>query len=164
MFALVSVVILLVGFLSGWYSRVVVSWKVNQQGAEPASKAVRPQPGLGFESSAFRQLYLEAHITVEPMFDERFTQFRQLCEKFGFKAADLFLQKRLADTPERSSKDAFCTGRGTSIEELEHRMVGLMACLQLNGFKIWRYKIESVVLDSRKDDSRFTLGLRKEAA
>lgn len=103
--------------------------------------------------------YYESHITVEPIFDERLDQFKVLCKQHGFKAADLLMQKRKEDTPERSRYDTFCTGRATTQTDLHNRMMSLLGLLQREGFKVWRYKIEHAILDSREDDAVFPLGL-----
>jgi len=97
-------------------------------------------------------LYYESHITVEPVFDDRLELFREICKAFGFKVADLLMQKRKVDTPERSVYDTFCTGRHRDYKEIYHRMRGLIATLQRNGYEVWRYKIEDAILDSRYDD------------
>ncbi len=36
-------------------------------------------------------------------------------------------------------------------------MFDLVATLQKNGYKVWRYKIENVIIDSKIDDSRLHL-------
>jgi hypothetical protein len=99
-------------------------------------------------------LYYEAHVTTEPVFDERFDVFTSTATRYGFKPAKLLLQKRASDTPERSSKDSFCTGRGKDYNELRKRAEDLVYALNTAGIKVWRYKIESVLLDIRGDNVR----------
>jgi hypothetical protein len=53
------------------------------------------------------------------------------------------------DTPERSKYDSFCTGRDKDFDALAARMHALVQDLQDNGFAVWRYKIEHVVLDCK---------------
>lgn len=93
--------------------------------------------------------YFESHITVEPVFDERLELFQETVKPFGFKAADLLLQKSREATPERSSKDTFATAKApwNRRADIENRMRACVAALQFAGFKVWRYKIEAVVLD-----------------
>lgn len=86
-------------------------------------------------------LYHESHVTIEPVFDERLERLKQLCNEHGFRVTDLLMQKRTA--------------------ALESRMFAFVAALRDEGFKVWRYKIEDVVLDSKVDDSRFRLKLKQ---
>ena len=97
--------------------------------------------------------YYEAHITVEPVFEERLNQFKVICHDYKFHVAILLMQKRKGDTEERSKNDSFCTGRGISYTDIKKRMLALVDRLEKEGFKVWRYKIESTLLDSRYDDT-----------
>lgn len=97
-------------------------------------------------------LYYESHITIEPVFDDRLELFKELCKPYGFKVANLLMQKRKLDTPERSRYDTFCTGRHKGYYTLEHRMIFLIKTLKENDFEVWRYKIEDAIIDSRYDD------------
>lgn len=101
--------------------------------------------------------YYEAHVTIEPVFGERREEFTKIAREYGFHVAELLMQKRKKDSPIRSSKDAFCTGRSISSADLEDRMVELVRALKAARFQVWRYKIESTVLDSRYDDSLIPL-------
>ncbi len=94
-------------------------------------------------------LYYEAHITIEPVFDDRLEEFKQFANTQQFRVADLLMQKRSEDTPERSKFDTFCTGRDTNLILLKVRMSILLHWLQNHGFKVWRYKIEDTLIDSR---------------
>jgi len=127
------------------------------------------------------QLYFEAHVTIEPVFDDpcevcqgcgvvppgrectvcngegKLTSsdlgaVKQIAKSHGFKVADLLMQKRKADTQERSKDDTFCTARSKSYEDIHGRTVGLIVDLKSAGFKVWRYKIEDTVLDSKYSD------------
>ena len=96
--------------------------------------------------------YYEAHVTIEPVFDEKLAFAKQIAETVHFKIADLLMKKRESDTEERSSKDTFMTGHSKKLDDITMRTVRLVKHLQYNGFKVWRYKIEDTVLDSRIDD------------
>lgn len=91
----------------------------------------------------------EAHITIEPVFGERFNKFEELCAPYKFKPAELLLQKQRAATPTRSNKDSFCTGHGFEYAEVKARTEKLVDDLKECGFDVWRYKIEGIVLDVR---------------
>lgn len=97
-------------------------------------------------------LYYESHVTIEPVFDDRLDRFRELVKIDDFRAADLLMQKRLEDTPERSKYDTFCTGRSSDLNHLREHMISLVKRLQAEGFTVWRYKIEDTLMDSRYDD------------
>lgn len=102
-------------------------------------------------------LYHESHVTIEPIFDARLEQLQFLCKLHGFRVADLLMQKRKEDTPERSRFDTFCSSRSVDPAALEARMFAFVNALHSAGFKVWRYKIEDVILDSKVDDSRLRL-------
>ncbi len=91
----------------------------------------------------------EAHVTIEPVFDERFDCFEALCKAVNFKPAHLLMQKSRAMTAIRSDKDTFCTGHDVNYDFLLTRLLGLVAALKAEGFGVWRYKIEGILLDVR---------------
>lgn len=101
--------------------------------------------------------YYEAHITVEPVFDEGLERFKLICKDYKFRVANLLMQRRPTDTEERSKNDSFCTGRGISYTDIRVRMLELVKRLEQEGFKIWRYKIEATLMDSRYDDKEHIL-------
>jgi hypothetical protein len=109
-------------------------------------------------------LYYEAHITVEPVFDERRDLLASVAKEYGFKLADLLMKKREDDTETRSSKDSFLTGTDRVLTKLDLRMLYTMRALTSGGFKIWRYKIESIVMDSRCYDFYDILKLNTKAS
>lgn len=94
-------------------------------------------------------LYFESHVTIEPVFDGALEIFKALALGFGFRVADLLMQKRKQDSPERSKFDTFATGRSKSYEELERNTLALVAAAQATGFQVWRYKIENTLIDVR---------------
>jgi hypothetical protein len=91
----------------------------------------------------------ECHITIEPVFGERFLKFEELCSPYKFRPAELLMQKSRTETPLRSSKDSFATSHGKDYFELKSRMDGLVAILKHNGFDVWRTKIEGILYDNR---------------
>jgi hypothetical protein len=92
----------------------------------------------------------ESHITVCPLFDSDLDKFKEICADAAvpFKVANLLMQKRSADTPERSKNDTFCTGHHSQRYVLQNAMVGLIEKLQMADIKVWRYKIEEIVIVS----------------
>lgn len=97
--------------------------------------------------------YWECHVTVEPVFDERLKQLEEIAghQAHRFQVADLLMQRGREDTPTRSSKDSFCTARARpeDMNLLLRRMNSFGLALQEAGFKVWRVKVEAVVLDER---------------
>lgn len=94
-------------------------------------------------------LYYEAHITVEPVFDEELDRMKSLVRQHGFRVADLLMKKRVADTPTRSAYDTFCTARSENYDDIYSRTLNCVKLLGENGFRVWRYKIEDTLLDVR---------------
>ena len=99
-----------------------------------------------------KENYYESHLTIEPVFEEDLAVVQALCKYHQFRTADLLMQRRAEDTPERSRFDTFCTGRSYDLMDLKLRTMHLVALLQDEGFKVWRYKIEETILDSRYFD------------
>lgn len=99
--------------------------------------------------TAMSTMKYEAHITIEPVFDERLTEFQNICGRYGFKAADLIMQKSRKDTPTRSSRDTFCTGWGNDSSILKTVTEGLVSDLIDRRFSVWRYKVEETLFDKR---------------
>lgn len=92
-------------------------------------------------------LYYEAHITIEPVFDETLKTVSNICRKHSFHIADLLMQKRKEDKPERSKYDTFATTRGVYYDDIVSRTQSCVNELLDNGFSVWRYKIEDTMLD-----------------
>lgn len=96
--------------------------------------------------------YFESHVTIEPIFDDQLSLASTIARSHGFKVADLLMKKRKNDTVERSKYDTFMTGRSNTYQFLEDNMKNLIIELRSNGFKVWRYKIENILCDSRYYD------------
>jgi len=112
-------------------------------------------------------LYLEAHVTIEPVFDELRESAGLIAKSYNFKLAHLLMKKQRKETEQRSDKDTFMTGHDTNYRNLACRTIGLVRDLREAGFKVWRYKIENTICDSRNnnifgldlDVDRFNFGL-----
>lgn len=94
-------------------------------------------------------LYYEAHITIEPVFDKDLEVAKILADCRGFRVADLLMVKRKEDTPERSKYDTFMTSRDTDYDTIYNATIDLVNDLKTANFKVWRYKIEDTLLDVR---------------
>ncbi len=97
-------------------------------------------------------LYYECHITIEPVFGLRLAEADNIAKKYQFRLANLLMQKREEDTAERSKYDTFMTSTNMKFGELESNMIALIYELQEEGFKVWRYKIEDTICDSKFKD------------
>lgn len=95
------------------------------------------------------ELYFEAHITIEPVFDERLDQFKAICKTRGFHVADLLMKKRAKDTLARSRFDTFATSRGQDFAIIANNTMRLIDAAREAGFVVWRYKIENTLVDER---------------
>lgn len=89
----------------------------------------------------------ECHITIDPVFGASLQTFKELCEGWKFKVADL-----LKVNGDASTKDQFATGHSVSYTDLRFRMIELCENLRVLGYKVRRYKIEEILLDSRLGD------------
>lgn len=98
-----------------------------------------------------QDLYLEAHVTIAPVFDMEREMADIIARKYNFKLAHLvMLKKQPGDTDKPSQRDTFMTGHSKNIDELAIRTRRLVQALRAEAFKVWRYKIESCVIDSRQ--------------
>ncbi len=95
-------------------------------------------------------IYYECHITIEPVLGTNLEKFNSICKSHKFKVAKLLMRK--GDSLETSTLDSFCTGHDTSYDTLLGRMTFLLQVLKETGFCIFRYKIESILVDSRNSD------------
>lgn len=98
------------------------------------------------------ELYLEAHITIEPVFDAGRDRADSVARLYGFKLAHLLMKKERAATEARSDRDTFMTGHSKNCDDIRLRTKTLVQHLQRSGFKVWRYKIENTLLDSQNED------------
>lgn len=96
--------------------------------------------------------YYECHITIEPVFGDQLQVVKAIAEYAHFKVAHLLMKKRDEDTEVRSKHDTFMTSHHKEYFILEERMKRLIFVLKETGFKVWRYKIEDILLDSRIKD------------
>lgn len=96
--------------------------------------------------------YYEAHITLEPVFGDSLRELKDVCTVYNFRVADLLMKKELEDAPELSRTDTFTTGRSDNLKELISRTEELVKDLIARRYDVWRYKIESTVIDSKFED------------
>ena len=99
----------------------------------------------------------EVHITIEPVEGAQLQLAEHLAKAYSYKVAELMMVKRLADTPERSKYDTFMTGHRKTMQEASQSMRDLIRELKSLDFKIWRYKIEEIRVDSKYQDDPWGL-------
>lgn len=111
----------------------------------------------------FRQLktnlYFEAHVTLEPVFDTRLERLKEIAKQYHFRVADLVMQKNAADAGTPHGKDSFCTSRSKEWRVIESRTRYFVNALMSEGFKVYRYKIENTLVDSKITDA-MALGVK----
>ena len=107
--------------------------------------------------------YFECHVTCAPETGEMLVSFEWHCAAWGFRPAKLLMKKGAQLEP--SDLDMFCTTRGGQLEEVLHRMRGLVRDLRSAGLVVWRAKIEISILDeiyvSKSDRAAAATSLRK---
>lgn len=100
-----------------------------------------------------KKFYYESHVTIEPIPDEtRLEEAKTIAVSYGFKMAHLLMKNREKDTEERSSRDTFMTAHSKDYAHIKLNTMAVVMALTSNGFKVWRYKIEDILCDSRIDD------------
>lgn len=96
--------------------------------------------------------YYEAHVTIKPLkYPQDYVDLESLCRKNAFRPAKLLMQKdgRL----EENDKDMFCSARSQERQDILDRTLAFVQDLMDFGFAVYRYKIESTLVDSREDMS-----------
>ena len=97
------------------------------------------------------RLYFEAHITIDPVDEEKRAALQELIDvpECRFKLAKLVMDKE--GTP--SKLDTFCTGHSRSLSDIKSRVVNTVQTLKANGYYVRRWKIEDTLFDSRSGDT-----------
>lgn len=96
--------------------------------------------------------YFESHVTLEPLFGTNLEKAKEITETYGFHMADLVMKKSANETGTPNSEDSFCTGRSPIYKQLLDRTGLVCKKLTENGFKVYRYKIENTLLDTKVDN------------
>lgn len=94
-------------------------------------------------------LYFECHVTIEPVFEQKLEDVKEIAAKYGFRVAELLMKKRATDSEFRSRYDTFCTGHSKHYDDIQLRMLKLVFDLTEKRYLVWRYKIENTLLDVR---------------
>jgi hypothetical protein len=96
-------------------------------------------------------LYYEAHITIDPVFDIKLEQFKMLSKRYNFRVAKLLMEKG-GEYNVPSTRDSFCTSRSTDFTKIVNDTICLVDALKIANFKVRRYKIEDTIVDSNIKD------------
>jgi hypothetical protein len=109
-------------------------------------------------ASQSHALYFECHVTIDPVAESELEALSQGASFFGFKLVKLLMAKGAQEF--LSDRDSFMTSHSASsdYENLATRMLLLCNWLKDSGYGLRRYKIESVVMDSRNHDTYSLLG------
>lgn len=97
------------------------------------------------------RLYFEAHVTIDPVFDNQRAVANTIAERNGFKLAKLLMEKDGVRSP--STLDTFMTAHGKDYDDIFVRTGNMVIELLDAGFVVRRYKIEDTLLDSRHDSA-----------
>lgn len=89
----------------------------------------------------------ECHVTIEPVEDARLEKFKEIAGRYKFRVAELLMANK-----KHSTLDSFCTGHDSLYCDMAYRMINLCTDLREAGFKLWRYKIEKILLDSKYEE------------
>lgn len=92
-------------------------------------------------------LYYECHITVDPIDSDRLDVFDNLAQGNGFRRARLLMVKDGVEQP--ANRDTFVSAKNVSYKPLHDSMMNYLEALGHFGFKVRRYKIEAVIIDSK---------------
>ena len=98
------------------------------------------------------ELYFESHITIEPVFGDRLSLFKEVCKLHKFRVADLVMIKEEGGIETPNQKDSFATGRSVNWSSMRSRTIGCVIDLRDAGFNVYRYKIENTLMDSKVHD------------
>lgn len=93
-------------------------------------------------------IYYEAHVTVEPCFGERLEALNKLVAHSGFRVANLVMLGK--NYP--NQKDSFISGRDPTAEMMTVRVFDLVKRLVLEGFQVYRFKIEATLFDTKRHE------------
>lgn len=94
------------------------------------------------------KLYYETHVTIDStdLTEDRVEELFSIAKEVDFRVSK-FIMLKSPDAP-----DAFISGRAEDYMEAVVALRKVIFILQKNFFKIKRYKIEDVIIDSNKDD------------
>ena len=91
----------------------------------------------------------ETHVTIEPVLNENsMAILKEIAKQHGFKVAELLMVKEDGKTMQ-SKLDSFLTGHDKTYPGAHESMISLVHALKAGKFKVWRYKIECIILDSK---------------
>lgn len=88
--------------------------------------------------------YFEAHVTIDPVFDDELDAVKFLAGGYEFRVADL-----LKRNSQPSEKDTFASARSNDFHRLNAQTVQFVQTLKEYGFGVRRYKIENILVDVR---------------
>lgn len=95
----------------------------------------------------------ECYVTLAATSADRMLAAKILAEQHAFEIHwPGHRDRRAAPTATHSVDDSFMVGTGADQRELTGRMGALIKALQASGVPVYRYKIEQVILDSRRCD------------
>jgi len=97
-------------------------------------------------------MYYEAHVTLQPVFEEQLKQVKMIAACHEFRVASLIMKKSAEETGDVSRDDTFASARSEDWDDITHRTMAMVHHLKDSGFTVLRYKIEDTMIDSRIRD------------
>jgi hypothetical protein len=95
-------------------------------------------------------MYYECHVTVEPVFGERLEELKSLADSCSFRVANLVMLDK--DFP--NQKDSFCSARHKDLQTLGDLMLRFVGALKIKEYKVFRYKLEATLFDTKEIQRR----------
>jgi len=103
-------------------------------------------------------LYYEGHITLEP-FKIGAQGYLETSMEVACKMCDMRLSTFLMAKEGQEQPDAFVSLRSDDYKDMCDRIWSAVNYLKSRGHVVKRYKIESIIMDSRKQDDPLNLGV-----
>ena len=98
------------------------------------------------------QYYYECHITIEPVIGDRLKELQEAVKEYTFKVASLVMLKENGIDSSVPRKDCFMSAKNVDYNVLYENMILMLDYLKSNSYKIYRYKIENILMDSKIHD------------
>lgn len=91
----------------------------------------------------------EIHVTIDPVLstDPRRKVLEDLAQTYNYKIAKLF-----KEGGQEADEDSFMTAHTSTLADAKISLHILVPVLKAGGFVLRRYKIEQIIIDSKRED------------
>lgn len=104
------------------------------------------------DDATIARLYYEAHITIDPVFDQARVEAGVIADRHGFQLAELIMRKSRRERERQHQDDTFMTARAKRWFDIRTRTRAAVNELLRCGYGVRRWKIEDTLLDSKAGD------------